>query len=526
MNVRLAGAVLQALAAQGVWEFVVCAGARNAPFVKWLATARGPRVHFFFDERAAAFFALGRARRDGRPVAVLTTSGTAVAELLPAAVEAHYAGVPLVLVTADRPHPFRGSGAPQAIEQAGLFGPYAALAFDIDAPAGVPALRVAAAAPTHVNVAFDEPLLDAPAEPPWQPTAAPWRPTAPAPAGDTAERCARFLARARRPLVIVGALPEAVRESVLRVLLQWSATVHAEALSGLRECAALGLLRSHGAPTPAAFRRHFDAVLRIGGVPTLRLWRDLEDTLADVPVLSISERPFSGLARERCLPCGFEVLGSALADARFACDPAWLAEDSARQRELEARLARLPGSEPGIVRRLAAGLPPGSLVMLGNSLPIREWGLAAPFDDRGFSVVGNRGANGIDGLVATFLGLARPGVENWLVLGDLSALYDLGALAFTAAAAPGAVLRVVVVNNRGGRIFEPMFGDAAFVNAHRLDFSGWARMFGWAYRCWDGALADAPWPDAAALPRGPTVIELCPDAAATAAWRAADGGSG
>ncbi|MEM7517289.1 MAG: thiamine pyrophosphate-binding protein, partial [Planctomycetota bacterium] len=136
-NAELAGAALGSLDSVGVRDFIVCAGARNAPLVTTLlshAASRDWRVRHHFDERTASFFALGIAKRTVLPVAVFTTSGTAAAELLPAAIEAHYSGVPLVLVTADRPIRFRGSGAPQAIEQAALLAPYA-LCFDIENPA-------------------------------------------------------------------------------------------------------------------------------------------------------------------------------------------------------------------------------------------------------------------------------------------------------------------------------------------------------------------------------------------------------
>ena len=127
VSARLASEVLAALAGEGVGEFCVCAGARNLAFVVGLERSQGARVWHFFDERAAGFFALGRMMNTGCPVAVVTTSGTAVAELLPATIEAHYQSLPLVLLTADRPARFRGSGAPQAIEQPGMLAPYARL---------------------------------------------------------------------------------------------------------------------------------------------------------------------------------------------------------------------------------------------------------------------------------------------------------------------------------------------------------------------------------------------------------------
>ncbi|MDQ6799914.1 MAG: thiamine pyrophosphate-binding protein [Acidobacteriota bacterium] len=153
-NIAAAREIIERVREAGARDFCVCGGSRNAPLIAVLGAANGERptanVFSFIDERSAAFFALGRAKRDGRPVAVITTSGTAAAELLPAAVEAFYSGVPLILITADRPARFRGTAAPQSIEQVGLFGVYATT--DIDG--------WSRRAPLHINVEFDEPLID------------------------------------------------------------------------------------------------------------------------------------------------------------------------------------------------------------------------------------------------------------------------------------------------------------------------------------------------------------------------------
>ena len=154
-NLAAARRVIELARELGVEDFCVCGGSRNAPLIAALAVDRWPlaehaNVFSFVDERSAAFFALGRAKLTERPVAVITTSGTAAAELLPAAIEAHYAGVPLILVTADRPARYRGTGAPQAIEQKALFGVYASR----DAAAW------ARTGPLHINIEFDEPLID------------------------------------------------------------------------------------------------------------------------------------------------------------------------------------------------------------------------------------------------------------------------------------------------------------------------------------------------------------------------------
>jgi len=141
-NIERARRTIAAARAAGVSDFCVCGGSRNAPLIAVLSVTSDVRLWSFVDERSAAFFALGRAKLLGTPAAVVTTSGTAVAELLPAVIEAYYSGTPLIVITADRPARYRGTGAPQCIEQEGIFGPYAG------------------GCVTHVNVEFDEPLID------------------------------------------------------------------------------------------------------------------------------------------------------------------------------------------------------------------------------------------------------------------------------------------------------------------------------------------------------------------------------
>ena len=149
-NLERARRLVQQVRDLGASDFCTCAGSRNSPLLAVLAQADDARLFSFVDERSAAFFALGRVKLQRRPAAVVTTSGTAVAELLPAVVEAHYSSLPLVLITADRPARFRGSGAPQVIEQAGIFGPYAATSIE----------SWDRTKPLHINIEFDEPLID------------------------------------------------------------------------------------------------------------------------------------------------------------------------------------------------------------------------------------------------------------------------------------------------------------------------------------------------------------------------------
>jgi 2-succinyl-5-enolpyruvyl-6-hydroxy-3-cyclohexene-1-carboxylate synthase len=145
--------------------------------------------------------------------------------------------------------------------------------------------------------------------------------------------------------------------------------------------------------------------------------------------------------------------------------------------------------------------------MLGNSLPLREWDLAASREAEDRIFFANRGVNGIDGLVSTTLGLAGPDRPTAALLGDLSALYDLAGL-WPAAQLAGTDITIAVMNNGGGKIFDPMFGHHAFLNTHDLRLHGWAEMFGWHY----GIVRDPqnPWPEGR-----PRLVEILPDPQAT-----------
>src|SRR5688572_11711400 len=149
-NVSRASRLIDDVRAAGVTDFCVCAGSRNSPLLAVLGARVDVQPFSFVDERSAAFFALGRAKQHGAPVAVVTTSGTAVAELLPAAVEAYYSGIPLVLISADRPARFRGTGAPQSIDQEKIFGDYAETSLE----------TWTRTRPLHLNIEFDEPLIE------------------------------------------------------------------------------------------------------------------------------------------------------------------------------------------------------------------------------------------------------------------------------------------------------------------------------------------------------------------------------
>ena len=466
-NVERASRVIAEVQAAGAQEFCVCAGSRNAPLLAVLGelprTSSDIRLFSFVDERSAAFFAIGRVKLHGQPVAVVTTSGTAVAEMLPAAIEAYYSGLPLILISADRPARFRGTGAPQSIEQVGIFGVYAETSLE----------TWTRTQPLHLNVELEEygvrqpelPLSNHAAESLRVPIAvhpntkaAAWPPHS-------------------RPLIVIGALAPSHRDRVREFVMQANAPTYAEPLSGLREDPSLPLLRS-GERMIA--RAAFDSVIRIGNVPTLRFWRDLE-TL-DLPVTHYSDLPFAGLTRGDVHP--IVHLTEALPSLRGKRDEELFALDREYAKRFAMILDDEPSSELAMFRELSRELPHGTRVYLGNSLPIREWDLAATRESRGFEYEANRGANGIDGQLSTFFGWCAPERENVCVVGDLTAIYDLGAPWI--APQLDARFRIVIINNGGGRIFgrvaslralDPSLRERIIENVHDVRFEDWAAMW-------------------------------------------------
>ncbi|MGE4132128.1 MAG: 2-succinyl-5-enolpyruvyl-6-hydroxy-3-cyclohexene-1-carboxylic-acid synthase [Bdellovibrionales bacterium] len=499
-NIKRAQTSIEFLTSQGVREFVICAGARNAPFVHALHRAENLRTYSFFDERAAGFFALGRIKADRRPVAVCTTSGTAVAELLPSVVEADLQRLPLVLLTADRPIHYRGTGAPQTIEQIGIFSHYVEYSVDVKETQDLANLRLGSR-PLHLNVPFSEDLVDHPLGQ-WSPSLGDW---APAPSSELELSKVEF-SGIKRPLIIVSGLSESQAPGLIPLLKNWQRPLFLESTSLLRGHAELAGLEIRGGERSLK-SLEFDGVIRIGGVPTLKPWRQWEE--ASFPVLNFSDGPWTGMPRaNRPWPI------AALFDVVAEFTP-WTQSERATDFSHEARLTAatkaFPTSEPAWIQRLGHWVPDSSTVFVGNSLPIRFWDLVAP-RGKNLQVHANRGANGIDGLISTFLGLAADRSESWCVLGDLSTLYDLNAL-WSAGQIQSRRLTIAVIHNGGGQIFERMFHDEAFLNSHDLNFAGWAQMWGWDYHRLEDPDAVPPvWQGR------PRVLEIRPNAEATRAW--------
>ncbi len=536
-----ASRVIRELVARGVRHFVVCAGARNAPLVvaldQWKRrSAVKLTVESFFDERAASFYALGIARASARPVAVVTTSGTAVTELHSAMAEADLSGVPLIALTADRPKRLRFSGAPQSLRQDAIFSYFAGGSLDLeegDAISLPSSFSDASGSPRpwHLNVCFEEPLLADAEDSQFElysdvgsdigvvgPVLKSTQDIRNATAKPFTERDREILAKSllRRSryggVAIVGKLSEEERAPVREFLLKTKMPCLLEGSSGLRGDAELRmqeLCSGDRVLQQKILKGEINQAFRFGGVPTTRVWRDLDDPKVRILTTSVSTLRFAGLGRGhhiqvadgaalKALLASVELNNDTTRDGSLV-EVQLLRADREQEEKLAALLERLPHSEPAWVRALSEEMEHADLVYVGNSLPIRWWDWMA-IRRRTHAVEANRGVNGIDGQISTALGLMRGSCdlagdrgagglrEAWILIGDLTALYDLSgpwALQFEELR-KNWKLRIVVLNNSGGLIFRQVLkaapsGSAPFENAHAIGFQDWAKMWGLGY---------------------------------------------
>lgn len=479
------GAVLaRTLANLGLRHVTVSPGSRSTPLAAALVEQAGLEVTVALDERAAAFHALGVAKATRRPAALLCTSGTAAANYLPAVVEARLSGVPLLVLTADRPPELRECRSGQTIRQPGIYGSHVVWEAELAVPEGDLALLRHArqtlvdawqraqgpvAGPVHLNLPFRDPL------PPHVPLKG-FR----APKGlDLAAFCAipslprvitgvrpaevvRLLGAARRGVIVVGphapadraAFALAVRE--LAGLSGWP--VLADAAGTLRgdlagqDCLVTAYDRILRDPAAAkAFRP--DAVIRVGDLPVSKVLRgwlaesDVPTVLVDRP----GENTDPAHARWVRLDATLAPGGLGAGVATTALQKAWAKAERAAARRLDAAASVGWPFEGRVVPLLEEALGADDRLVVASSMPIRDleafWRPSGP----GPEVLCNRGANGIDGLVSTAIGAARDGRRTVLLCGDLAFLHDGNALLL--AAGFRGRLTVVVVNNAGGGIF-------------------------------------------------------------------------
>ena len=525
-----ARAFVDELARAGVRDVVVSPGSRSTPLVLAFAEDGRFRVRVHLDERSGAFFALGLGKVSRRPAAMVTTSGTAAANVFPAVVEAAQSDTPLLVLTADRPHRLRGADANQTIQQTNLYGSHARAFFEVALPSAEgPALRhlrsVAAQAvlvarevprgPVHVNLPFDKPL-----EPPTSAeleTSAKGAPLAFAGREDglpfvrtvsrrrspTPEDVSLLVGLARgapKGVIVAGPStdPSNVGAAALRLAAASGYPVIADPLSGARfrpgaiatvvEAGDL-LLRDEG--IREALRP--DLVIRVGSSPTSAAVQGWMEHHGGVRHLVIDDgsrwKDHGAVATDylRCDPA--ELLTAAADEMSRVVDPDWHrlwtdADQAAGDAIAEVRVGVGDLHEGDILAAVASSVPTGASLFVSSSMPIRDLDAFAACRDDVVHVFGNRGASGIDGIVSTAFGIAAASAGPTVcVLGDIALFHDLNGLLWSRE--EDLALVFVLIDNDGGGIFhmlpvrehEPHF-SRYFATPHGLDFSLAAQMHG------------------------------------------------
>ena len=517
-NALWARAIVDELVDAGVDAVVASPGSRSTPLT--MAAARNDDVHVFsqLDERSAAYFALGRARRTGEVTPLICTSGTAAANYHPAVMEASEARVPLLALTADRPPELRDSGANQTADQEKLYGDAVRFYKDLPEPApndrALRSLRTTVAravgtaegadpGPVHLNAPFKKPLEptrvdgDVPAD--LDPTAARGRDGpyvdvthgSPEPGDEELQRLANELGTTDRGLIVAGPAdpPGLDAESVTALSHATGFPVLADPLSDLRfgphverlDVPVCGGYDGYLGSDAVAAWDDPDVGLRFGAPPTSK---PLRRYLRDADCRQVVVDPTGGWPEAEFTATDLVVADEdATADALAAAspgnsDPAWRERFATAERvHWDAVEATLDETywEGGVLADATALAPDPTTLFVSNSMPVRDadrFGRPRPAD---LTVLGNRGASGIDGITSTALG-AGSATDDPLVLvtGDLAYYHDMNGL--LALGRCGVDATVVLLNNDGGGIFHmlpiedhPTF-DEQFRTPHGLDF--------------------------------------------------------
>ena len=482
---------MEVLARLGIQTVVTSPGSRSTPLT--VAAARNPRIEALsiLDERSAAFYALGLAKSTGRPVALVCTSGSAAANYWPAVVEASMGGTPLLLLTADRPPELRNCSSGQTIDQCKIYGDYVRHFAELSLPQASPDMLVylrqtlvhavhislsANAGPVHLNFPFRDPL--APDSQSSEPvvdaetlevaSTVITRPCEVVPLGSVIDMVAlERLSSHTKGIIVVGTespccADEAFSDAIAMISDKLGWPVIADALNPLR---------SHAKGNPLLITRYDaflrdahkaeailpTAILQIGSLPTSKVLRAWLSSLDAVSFL-LTSRPINTDPLHRIatpLYGDAQVLAGHLQPQRVEANwgKQWSAIEQETANGLDSKMLSIETMFEGKVSwLLSKHLPVDTSVFLASSMSVRHAEYFWEASSRGYSIVCNRGANGIDGTLSTALGVAHRGVPCVLLTGDLAFLHDSNGL--LAASQLKGSLTVVLINNNGGGIFE------------------------------------------------------------------------
>ncbi|MBK5499765.1 2-succinyl-5-enolpyruvyl-6-hydroxy-3-cyclohexene-1-carboxylic-acid synthase [Peribacillus sp. TH14] len=515
-----AASFVDELAQNKMKHVVVSPGSRSTPLALLLVEHPDIEVHINVDERSAAFFALGLAKALKKPVGLLCTSGTAAANFYPAVIEAYYSRVPLIVLTADRPHELRDVGAPQAIDQIHLYGRQVKWFVEMALPEstdemmryartiGARSVSTAAtepAGPVHLNFPLREPLI------PNLEQAKEYRQNKMTPAvmiengalslsDSHIEALAATLSQAKQGMIVCGELRHPkMKEAIVALAEKLAFPILADPLSQLRSGKhdKEGIIDTYDTflrdeAAKEAFRP--DVVLRFGSMPVskplLLFMKKQKQAITLVIDGGAGWREPAGLATNMIYCEEKDFCQRVCEKIPNATEKNWLGlwqtVNGATKNALSSIRDEAELSEGKLFSLIQDMMPIESTLFVGNSMPIRDLDTFFLNNEKGIKTFANRGANGIDGVVSTALGVSTVSENTVLAIGDLSFFHDMNGL--LAAKLQKQNITILLINNDGGGIFSflPQANDrehfeTLFGTPHGLDFSHTAQLYGGKY---------------------------------------------
>ncbi|ESU31008.1 hypothetical protein G3A_19010 [Bacillus sp. 17376] len=508
------------LSKTGVKDVVISPGSRSTPMALVMAEHPDLRIHIQVDERSASFFALGIAKATRKPVALLCTSGTAAANYYPAVIEASISRIPLIVLTADRPHELRDVGAPQAIDQIHLYGKNVKWFVEMAPPEKTEEMiryartvcgRAAATAssypqgPVHLNFPFREPLIPIMDENMFE---------LPERVGGYVEietgrlslsdqtfaSISEDIASYTKGVIVCGQLDNSeFTDEVIALADKLKFPIIADPLSQLRSGEHDG---QHIIDAYDAFLRNEEAkaalkpdvIIRFGAMPiskALTIFIKENRTARQFVVDSGAGWREPTMSASEMLYCDEALFCKKIGEAAGAAGKSdylqkWLTVNELTKEQLAAISQVEELSEGKLFQQLTEMLPEGSTLFVGNSMPIRDLDSFFLLNKKNIKVMANRGANGIDGIVSTAIGVASVSQPCYLVLGDLTFYHDLNGL--LASKLYNIDINILLINNNGGGIFsflpqakEPKHFEKLFGTPLDLDFHHVVEMYNGKY---------------------------------------------
>ncbi|HLS61224.1 MAG TPA: 2-succinyl-5-enolpyruvyl-6-hydroxy-3-cyclohexene-1-carboxylic-acid synthase [Virgibacillus sp.] len=555
---RYTGNFVDELVKSGLRDVVISPGSRSTPLAMMMYEHEEIEEWVIVDERSAAYFALGLAKQTGRAVALLCTSGTAAANYYPAIIEAHYGRVPLLVLTADRPHELRDIGAPQAIDQMNMYGDYVKWFEEMALPEASPRMlaysRTKAAravfvaesgnaGPVHLNFPFREPLLpDFSIEDPWgRENKQSNNPVYNGVKTLTEEQLHYFLSLLKdkeKGVIVCG--PQVDRQlgqSVAKLAAAFGLPILADPLSQLRSGphSKEQIIEGYDAIFRNQTIREYlkpDYIIRFGAMPVSKSYlfyvEEHQDALQFIIEPDEGFRDPTGNQTEYIYADPHNLCADLISsDHQIRDNHMWLETwQKMNQIAKDHLLSETAGAitEGEAVKHLLDVIPQTSILYVGNSMAIRDVDTFFMSTEKELTVLANRGASGIDGVVSSALGATATTNERvTLLIGDLSFYHDLNGL--LTAKQYGLDLTIVLINNNGGGIFsflpqakEEKYFDVLFGTPLDIEFSQAVSMYGGHYELVTDE-ADLREKLTASYDRnGLTVIEVQTDRTANVNW--------